>query len=187
MMKTIETHNLHGREKLDHILTYYKLPIFLGILFVFLAGSQVRHLVTKKEIVLYVGIVNIAASEELLTEVRRAFLADAYPGERRTDIEILNALYLKEDPAPEETEYVRASEVKFLGSVTAGRMDAVITNESGLALLEQGGWIDTDTVTALKSSAFSAHGIKEDLYLALIGNTTRKETALQFQAVLNDE
>lgn len=186
-MFSIDTKGLRGKEKAEYLLTYYKLPLVLGLILIFLAGSIARHLIARKEIVLYVGIVNIAASEELLEEIRTRFLADAFPDDRRTDIGILNALYLKEDPSPEETEYVRASEVKFLGSVTAGRMDVVITDAAGIALLEQGEWIDADSVAGIKGSVFHTHGITEELCFAVIENSTRKETAMQFQAVLNDE
>lgn len=187
MTQRTDTKGLRGKEKADHIWTYYKPQIFLALLLVFIAGSVVRHLVTRKEIVLYIGIVNIAASEELMEEIRTDFLAYACPEEKRTDIEILNALYLKEDPSAEETDYVRASEVKFLGSVTAGKMDAVIADAAGMALLKQGEWIEEETVTPVRSAAFTAHGITDEIFYATIVTSTRKETARQFIASLTNE
>ena len=49
---------LHGRKKWEHIWAYYKLPIVIVLIVVYILGYTAYRHVTKKEDVLYLGLVN---------------------------------------------------------------------------------------------------------------------------------
>ena len=58
-------HRLKGWEKLRYILDYYKLPIILvGILLYIVVWFTIKT-VTKKDVVLYLGLVNVAQRRNL--------------------------------------------------------------------------------------------------------------------------
>lgn len=57
--------SLHGRKRLDHIWTYYKIPIILVLIVVYMAAYIGYRQATRKEDVLYLALVNVSAVQEL--------------------------------------------------------------------------------------------------------------------------
>ena len=61
--------SLHGRKKWEHIWAYYKLPIVIVLIVVYILGYAAYRHVTKKEDVLYLGLVNITAGSDLTEQL----------------------------------------------------------------------------------------------------------------------
>ena len=65
--------SLHGRKKWEHIWAYYKLPIAIVLIIVYILGYAAYRHVTKKEDVLYLGLVNITAGSDLTEQLTTGF------------------------------------------------------------------------------------------------------------------
>ena len=82
---------------------------------------------TKKEDVLYLGLVNITAGSDLTEQLTTGF-AEAQGLTKKQQVDLLSGLLLSESERAEE-QYVYASEIKLLGAVSAQRLDVVLMDE----------------------------------------------------------
>ena len=128
-------------EKLDHVYTYYKWPIFLALAALIVLGSVLQRQLTKKEIVLYLASVNVSEGEDLQAGLSDGFLDSIGANPRRQEIYWYQALYLSEDADVLNHEYAYASRMKVLGAVNAGKLDVVFTNREGYDLLSRAGYL----------------------------------------------
>lgn len=119
--------SLHGRKKWEHIWAYYKLPIAILLIVVYILGYAAYRHVTKKEDVLYLGLVNITAGSDLTEQLTTGF-AEAQGLTKKQQVDLLSGLLLSESERAEE-QYVYASEMKLLGAVSAQRLDVVLMDE----------------------------------------------------------
>ena len=121
--------SLHGRKKWEHIWAYYKLPIAIVLIVVYILGYAAYRHVTKKEDVLYLGLVNITAGSDLTEQLTSGF-AEAQGLTKKQQVDLLSGLLLSESEHAEE-QYVYASEMKLLYlihqyyEIKAGHLPAV--------------------------------------------------------------
>ncbi len=139
---TIKNHwkNLHGKQKIQYILDYYKLPIAVCLIFLYIIGYMVYGHFTRKDTLLYAGLVNVSAGEPLVSELSRGFLdfMDANPS--RTELKLYTGLYLTEDPDDPNREYAYASRIKILASIDSEQLDILLMNQKTFNLLSQNGY-----------------------------------------------
>ena len=128
-------------QKLDHILTYYKWPILLGLIAAVILCSALHRHFTRKEPVLYLALANVAAGSELETELTEGFLRFSGADGRKQEVYLLRELYLSEDADVVNHEYAYASRMKLMGAIQAQRLDAVIMNREACELLSAGGYL----------------------------------------------
>ena len=67
------------RAKVDYIYTYFKWYILLGVIALMVLGSAVYRQVTKKDTVIYLGLVNVSVGTDLETALTLDFLEDTGP------------------------------------------------------------------------------------------------------------
>ena len=139
--------SLHGRKKWEHIWAYYKLPIVIALIVVYSFGyAAYRHL-TKKEEVLYLGLVNVAIGSDLTEQLTTGF-AENQQLTKKQQVNLLSGLLLTESENADE-QYVYASEMKLLGAVSAQRLDVVLMDESARdKLLADDYFLDLRTLDA---------------------------------------
>ena len=139
--------SLHGRKKWEHIWAYYKLPIAIALIVVYSFGyAAYRHL-TKKEDVLYLGLVNVAVGSDLTEQLTTDF-AENQQLTKKQQVNLLSGLLLTESENADE-QYVYASEMKLLGAVSAQRLDVVLMDESARdKLLADDYFLDLRTLDA---------------------------------------
>ena len=128
-------------EKLDHIYTYYKWPIFLALAALIVLGSVLQRQLTKKEIVLYLASVNVSEGEDLQAGLSDGFLDSIGANPRRQEIYWYQALYLSEDADVLNHEYAYASRMKFLGALETKKLDVMLMNREGYDLLSKSGFL----------------------------------------------
>ena len=87
--------SLHGRKKWEHIWAYYKLPIAIVLIVVYILGYTAYRHVTKKEDVLYLGLVNITAGSDLTEQLTTGF-AEAQGLTKKQQVDLLSGLLLSE-------------------------------------------------------------------------------------------
>ena len=119
--------SLHGRKKWEHIWAYYKLPIAIVLIVVYILGYAAYRHVTKKEDVLYLGLVNITAGSDLTEQLTTGF-AEAQGLTKKQQVDLLSGLLLSESERAEE-QYVYASEMKLLGAVSAQRFEVALMHD----------------------------------------------------------
>ena len=66
--------SLYGLKKIQYIWDYYKLPIVILCIFLYIIGYSLYGHFTHKENVLYTALVNVSASESLTRQLSTDFL-----------------------------------------------------------------------------------------------------------------
>ena len=65
---------LHGKQKLQYIWDYYKFPMIVCFIFLYIIGYTAYGRFTRKDTVLYAGLINISSSEPLNLQLSEDFL-----------------------------------------------------------------------------------------------------------------
>jgi hypothetical protein len=124
-------------QKLDHILTYYKWPILLGLIALVILGSVLHRQLTKKEPVLYLAFLNVSLGEDLEAHLTADYLAEAGFDEKRQEIYLYRGLYISENADTLNHEYAYASKMKLTGAISAKKLDLVLMNREAYDVLSQ--------------------------------------------------
>ena len=128
-------------KKAEHILTYYKWPILLGLLALIVLGSALHRQLTKKEPVLYLAFANVAVGEDLEDNLTEGFLSFSDADRRKREIYLYRDLYLSDNADTLNHEYAYASRMKLMGAVSAGKLDLVLMNREAYDLLSRSGYL----------------------------------------------
>ncbi|MBR3560337.1 MAG: hypothetical protein IKN81_02215 [Oscillospiraceae bacterium] len=129
------------RQKLDYIFTYYKLPIFLGVVALVIVCSTVHRQITKKEAVLYTAFINVSVGDALEDTLTTQFVARSGESVRKNEVYLYRDLYLSDDASFVNHEYAYASRLKLLGAINAKKLDLVLMNREGYDILSQNGYL----------------------------------------------
>lgn len=132
---------MSGREKLDHIFTYYKWPILLGLAALIVLGSVLQRQLTRKEPALYLALVNVAVGEDLERTLTEDYLVLRYPDAGRREVYLYRDLYLSDNADVLNHEYAYASRMKVMGAIQAQEMDVAVMNREGYDLFSSGGFL----------------------------------------------
>lgn len=97
---------LHGRKRLQFFWDYYKLPIIIILIAIYIIGFMIYRQVTKKDTVLSVACVNMNISKDTQNALTDGFLQEFEGGSRRNQIEFYTNLLV---PASEDSESGAAS------------------------------------------------------------------------------
>ena len=132
---------MNKAEKIDHIYTYYKLPIFTVcvILAIFLQAG-IRAL-TKKETVLYLAYANVSFGDTLHEELTDGYMSYSGTDVKKNEFIEFQDLYLSDDASSENHQYAYASKIKVLGAISAKQMDIVFLNREAYDLMSSSGFL----------------------------------------------
>jgi hypothetical protein len=128
-------------QKLDHILTYYKWPILLGLIALVILGSVLHRQLTRKEPVLYAAMANVAVGSDLEQALTDGYLLAAEGDTRRQEVYLYRDLYLSENADTVNHEYAYASRMKLMGAVQSQNLDVVFMNREAYDLLSSNGYL----------------------------------------------
>ena len=129
------------QKKLDHIFTYYKWPILLGLIALIVLGSVLHRQLTKKEPVLYLAFANVSVGENLENSLTDGFLRFLGADAKKQEVYLYSDLYLSDNADTLNHEYAYASKMKLMGAVTAGKLDLVLMNREAYDLLSRSGYL----------------------------------------------
>ena len=147
--------------KADHIFTYYKWPILLGLIALLIAGAALHRKLTERQPVLYTALVNVAVGSDLQTELTDGFLTASGYDASRVQVYLYADLYLSQDADTVNRQYAYASRMKVMGAIEARKLDAVIMNREGYDLLSANGYL-----MDLADLLVEKHGLAENDGLA---------------------
>ena len=127
--------------KLEYIFSYYKLPIVLILIGVIFAVTVVYHTVTRKNELIYLGLINVAVGDDMNQILTDGFVEAVGEKLSESEVYVYSGLYLSENPAEENHEYSYASRLKLLASVNAMQMDVVLLNRESYDILSHSGYL----------------------------------------------
>lgn len=188
--------SLHGRKKWEHLWAYYKLPLVLILIALYIIGYISYRNLTRKEDVLYLAMVNVSAGSDLTAQLTDGF-AQEQQLTRKQQVNLLEGLLLSESDSADE-QYVYASEMKLLGAISAQRLDIVLMDEKACAALQEEGYFldlrtldssfgqldglnDAGTTLNISDTPFlSPAGFSSKVYLGVVQNAPHPERSAAY-------
>ena len=133
--------NMSPSKKLEHVFTYYKLPIFLILLACVVLGSVIHRSLTHKQPLLHLALVNVSVSDDTKKLLTSDFLTYADADPRKNEVYLYQNLYLSENADTLNHEYAYASKMKVTGAISAKQMDLVLMNREGYDIFSNNGYL----------------------------------------------
>ena len=179
---------LHGKKRLEHIWTYYKLPIVLVLVLAYIVGYVAYRQTTKKEDVLYLALVNLAPGSELTQQLTEGF-AEQQGLTEKQQVYLYSGLLLSESEGADQ-EYVYASEMRIMAAIAAQQLDVVLMDAEArdafaaqgylmdLSQLDpaySGQWVELSDARLIQEAGFS-----QAVYLGVLGNAPHPEWAKEY-------
>ena len=148
---------MSATDKIDYIVSYYKLPIILTLLFAYaLCYGAYRHF-SRKEILLYVACVNVALNEDMAAALSNGFVRASDGNVRTETVFLYRNLYLSDNPTLANHEYAYASRLKLMAAIDAGQVDIILMNREAYDLLSERGYL-LNLSSALLDEVPNFHG-----------------------------
>lgn len=188
--------SLHGRKKWEHLWAYYKLPLVLILIALYVIGYISYRNLTRKEDILYLAMVNVSAGSDLTEQLTDGF-AQEQQLTGKQQVNLLEGLLLSESDSADE-QYVYASEMKLLGAISAQRLDIVLMDEKACAALQEEGYFldlrtldssfgqldglnDAGTALNISDTPFlSPAGFSGKIYLGVVQNAPHPERSAAY-------
>lgn len=140
--ETIKTfHQLSGMQKIQFLWNYYKLPLAVTCIALYIAGFSIYRHLTYQAPVLYTALVNIAAGEDLTQHLTTGFLESLDADPDRNTCQLYSGLYLTDDETNIYHEYTYASRMKILAAIDARQMDLVLMDQEAFDAFSQNGYL----------------------------------------------
>lgn len=136
-----EFRGMKPADKLSFLLTYYRLPILLGLIALILLGGGIHRRITRREPVLYAAYVNVSVGEALEARLNDDFLIAEGCDPRKQEVYLYRALYLSNGAADSDHEYAYASRLKLLASINSKQLDVVLMNREAYDILSNSGYL----------------------------------------------
>ena len=127
--------------KLQYIVTYYKLPIVLTLLIVYVLSYGLYRQSVQREILLYAACANVSvggAMEEILSG---GFVRSLGGDAEKSAVYLYQNLYLSDHPADQDHEYAYASRLKLLSAINVRQLDVVLMNREAYDFLSGIGYL----------------------------------------------
>lgn len=140
--KDLETlHSLQGMKKVQYIWDYYKLPLIIsGIILYVIVYILYRNL-SYKDTVLYVALVNVTAGEALTEQLDEGFMETLDVNTSQNKLHLYSGLYLTDDENNTYHEYTYASQMKILASIDGELLDVVLMDREAFDAFSQNGYL----------------------------------------------
>lgn len=141
-------------QKLDYIVTYFKLPITLVTILLVFLGAVINIRLHHKDVVLYTGLVNVEVGNDLYNDLTTGFLEKSGHSVKKEEVRLYQGLYLTSDPSSEAFQYVYASRLKVLAAIESHELDVVLMDREAYDSFSQSGYLLNLEETGL-NEAFS--------------------------------
>ncbi|MGN0294699.1 MAG: hypothetical protein ACI4D3_11935 [Lachnospiraceae bacterium] len=132
---------LHGRQKLQYIWDYYKLPLAVICILLYVIGYILYGHFTHKETLLCTALVNVSAGETLTEQLNAGFLDFVKADRQKEQLELYTGLYLTDDENSPYHEYTYASRMKILASINSKELDVVLMDKEAFDSFSQNGYL----------------------------------------------
>lgn len=172
LIKDDNLHKLHGKKKIQYIWDYYKLPLVILGIFLYVITYALYNHFSHKDTVLYTALVNVNAGESLTEGLGADFLDYLELDASQNKLELYTGLYLTYDEHNPYHEYTYASRMKILASIEGELLDVALMNQEAFDAFSQNGYLcdleeflsqaDADLYNSIKSDFADNIVILED-------------------------
>jgi hypothetical protein len=196
--------SLHGWQRLRYIWDYYKFPLAVLCILIYIIGYIIYGQVTHKDTVLCTALINISAGEEFTSDLSSGYLDYLGKDSSRNEVELMTELYLTDNESDPNYEYTYASQVKILASINSQQLDVILMNQEAFDILSRNDYLcdledllsdiapglysqTADCITennkALDLSQallIQQTGFSGTVYLGIVANSERKDEATEY-------
>lgn len=222
--------SMNNARRAQYIWDYYKLPILIVCIVLYMIGYSVYRHVTHRDTVLYTALINVSVGSDLESQITDGFLADQEIDTAKNMFTLYSGWYLTDDELNEYHEYTYATQMKVLAAIDNEQLDVVIMNREAFDAFAQNGYLcnmeellrETDpglygrlkdcivenmeilednaqdlvldptleyvsetteypmAVDLSNAEMIRAAGFEDAVYLGILGNTPRRETAVAY-------
>lgn len=141
LLKDENLQNLHGWKKIEYIWDYYKIPLFILGLFLYMIGYIIYGKLTYQDTALYTALVNVSVGEDLANGLSSDFLQYLELAPSKNKIELYRGLCLTDDESSPDHQYTYASGIKVLAMIEGQQLDVVIMNKEAFDAFSQNGYL----------------------------------------------
>lgn len=141
LLKDDRLRTLHGRRKLQHILTYYRLLLLVICIFIYFVTYNIYRHLTHKDVLLYTALVNVVAGEDLTGQLEGDFLDELGVDTSKNIMKLYTGLYLTDDELSAYHEYTYASRMKILALLEGKSLDVILVNREAFDAFSQNGYL----------------------------------------------
>ena len=165
---------VHGLGKIQYLFDYYKLPLVLAFILLYIVIWSAWRSAHAQDIRLYVGLVNFSPSEELSCLLSDEYVQNAdYP--EGSNIYLYRGLYLSADETSEYHAYSYATRMKILGALDAEKLDVVLMDREAFDSFSQNGYLEDLSLLITRNSSAAQEGPEAGLQDLLVRNIEIKE------------
>ncbi len=132
---------LHGLAKIQYIWDYYKVPMAVACILIYIIGYTIYGHVTHKDRPIYVALVNITAGDQLKQQLSSGFLEYAGLSPSKNQTYLYTGLYLTANPDSDYYSYTYASRMKILAALDAEQMDIVLADQEAFDAFAEEGYL----------------------------------------------
>lgn len=132
---------LHGLKKIEYIWDYYKLPLAVICIVLYIIGYSIYGYAAQKDTELCTALVNVSVSDSLADRLGNGYLEYLGEDTSKQQVELFTGLYLTEDEASPDHEYTYASQVKLLSAIDSRQLDVVLMNREALDVFSRNGYL----------------------------------------------
>lgn len=199
---------LGSAEKLQYIWDYYKFPLVILCVFIYIAGYIIYGHLSHKDVPLYTAFVNVVSGETLTDKLSVEFLKAQNIDTSKNELYLYTNLYLTDDENNPYHEYTYASRMKILAAIDGEQLDVVLMNKEAFDAFSQSGYLcnlkellslDSSTpyvsvtdeyptgIDVSNAPLIQQAGFQDTVYLGIISNSPRKEMAIEYVQYLMSE
>lgn len=128
-------------KKIQYIWDYYKFPLVVLCIFLYVIGYFLYGHFTRKDTILYTALVNVSASESLTRQLSTNFIPYIKEDSSKKELQLYTDLYLTDDENNPNHEYTYASRMKILASIDGEQLDVVLMNKESFDAFSQNGYL----------------------------------------------
>lgn len=185
----MKDYDLHGIKKIEYILDYYKLPIVLSIIIIYIFCSLSYKLITKKNTLLSVAAINIEISNENIPKFSDDYLLNRNFSSKKYNINFYNNLISEGNPNDGVSyEYAYASSMKLLALMTDKTLDIVLMDEKAYQTFSNNEYLYnlydlnlSENITNKQDAILiSSPHFSDEIYIGIIQNSRHLEEAVQY-------
>lgn len=154
---------LKGKKKIQYIWDYYKFPLVILVILLYIFVYILYNHFSYKNTVLYTALVNVNIGDNLTKELSDDFLDYINLNPSKNKLELYTGLYLTDDEQNLYHSYTYASRIKILAVINGELLDIVLMNKEAFDAFSQNGYLcDLDAFLS-QADATLYHTVKSNL------------------------
>lgn len=133
--------SMSNARRAQYIWDYYKLPIVVLCIVLYIISYSVYRHVTHKDSILYTALINVNMGSDLEAQITDGFLADQGADTSKNMFTLYSGWYLTDNELNEYHEYTYATQMKVLAAIDNEELDVVLMNREAFDAFAQNGYL----------------------------------------------